>query len=135
MCLGGKTLFDSEQGINEPLRNRRIGMIFQDDRLFPHLSVAANIGFGLKGCERGPARDRLAEVAALCGVENLLDRMPARCSPAESASASAWPGRSRPVRDSCSAMSRSRPSIWQIDTLCWNSYERFSRLWPFRCST
>jgi molybdate transport system ATP-binding protein len=81
--LGGTVLFDSEQGINEPLRNRRIGMIFQDDRLFPHLSVAANIGFGLKGTKRGPARARLAEVAALCGVDKLLDRAPLTLSGGE----------------------------------------------------
>jgi molybdate transport system ATP-binding protein len=83
VCLGGTVLFDSEQGVSEPLRNRRIGMIFQDDRLFPHLSVAANIGFGLKGYERGRARSRLAEVAALCGVEKLLDRAPEMLSGGE----------------------------------------------------
>jgi molybdate transport system ATP-binding protein len=83
VCLDGKVLFDSEQGINQPLRTRRIGMIFQDDRLFPHLSVAANIGFGLKGYERGPARTRLAEIAALCGVEKLLDRAPETLSGGE----------------------------------------------------
>ena len=76
-------LFDSEQGINEPLRNRRIGMIFQDDRLFPHLSVAANISFGLKGYERETARSRLAEIAALCGVEKLLGRVPESLSGGE----------------------------------------------------
>jgi molybdate transport system ATP-binding protein len=81
--LDGKVLFDSEQGINEPLRKRQIGMIFQDDRLFPHLSVAANIGFGLKGQKRGPAHTRLAEVAALCGVEKLLDRAPETLSGGE----------------------------------------------------
>ena len=58
-------------------------MIFQDDRLFPHLSVAANIGFGLKGSQRGTARARLAEVAALCGVLHLLDRMPVNLSGGE----------------------------------------------------
>jgi molybdate transport system ATP-binding protein len=83
VCLGGKVLFDSEGGKSEPLRNRRIGMIFQDDRLFPHLSVAANIGFGLKGVESAPARERLAEVAALCGVDKLLDRGPETLSGGE----------------------------------------------------
>ena len=83
VSLGGKTLFDSAAHIDEPLRNRQIGMIFQDDRLFPHLCVAANITFGLKGWKRRPARDRLAEVAALCGVENLLGRMPEMLSGGE----------------------------------------------------
>ena len=76
VCLDGKTLFDSANQIDVPLRDRQISMIFQDDRLFPHLSVAANVAFGLKGWKRRPARDRLAEVAALCGVEHLLGRMP-----------------------------------------------------------
>ncbi len=81
--LGEKTLFDSANQIDEPLRNRRVGMIFQDDLLFPHLSIAANIGFGLTNWRRAQARDRLTEVAALCGVEHLLDRMPEMLSGGE----------------------------------------------------
>ena len=42
--LDGETLFDSPRRIDRRLRDRRIGMIFQDDRLFPHLSVAATSG-------------------------------------------------------------------------------------------
>jgi molybdate transport system ATP-binding protein len=81
--LDGKTLFDSATHIDVPLRNRQIGMIFQDDRLFPHLSVAANVAFGLKGWKRRAARNRLAEVAALCGVEHMLGRMPEMLSGGE----------------------------------------------------
>ena len=58
-------------------------MIFQDDCLFPHLNVAANIRFGLKGWPRDQADARLAEVAALCGVEHLLERMPETLSGGE----------------------------------------------------
>ena len=50
-----KTLFDAARRLDQPLRRRRIGMIFQDDCLFPHLSVAANIRFGLKGWKPGLA--------------------------------------------------------------------------------
>lgn len=53
--LGGDDLFDSSRRIDRRLRDRRIGMIFQDDRLFPHLSVASNIRFGMKGWRRGEA--------------------------------------------------------------------------------
>ncbi len=81
--LEGATLFDRANGINQPLRRRRIGMIFQDDCLFPHLSVAANVGFGLKGWRREMASARLSEVAALCGVERLLERRPATLSGGE----------------------------------------------------
>ncbi len=83
VLLDGKTLFDSTSHIDEPLRNRQIGMIFQDDRLFPHLSVAANVAFGLKGWKRALAHNRLAEVSALCGVEHLLSRMPEMLSGGE----------------------------------------------------
>ncbi len=72
--LGGTTLYASKQRIDQPLRQRRISMIFQDDCLFPHLDVAANIRFGLKGWQRDLASARVAEVAALCGVEHLLER-------------------------------------------------------------
>ena len=53
--LEGTTLFDTARRIDQPLRRRRIGMIFQDDCLFPHLNVAANIRFGLKGWRRDQA--------------------------------------------------------------------------------
>jgi len=81
--LARTTLYDAAQRISEPLRRRRVGMIFQDDWLFPHLSAAANIRFGLKGWPRHQAGARLAEVAALCGVEQLLDRQPATLSGGE----------------------------------------------------
>src|SRR5271157_5446180 len=68
---------------DEPLRLRRIGMIFQDDLLFPHLNVAANIRFGLRGASRAERQSRLAEIAALCGVEHLLDRRPSTLSGGE----------------------------------------------------
>ena len=58
-------------------------MIFQDDCLFPHLNVAANIRFGLKGWRRDQASARVAEVAALCGVEHLLERHPETLSGGE----------------------------------------------------
>jgi molybdate transport system ATP-binding protein len=81
--LEGMALFDSARRIREPLRLRRVGMIFQDDWLFPHLKASANIRFGLKGWPRDQADARLAEVAALCGVEHLLDRTPETLSGGE----------------------------------------------------
>ena len=81
--LDGTTLVDSARRVNQPLRHRRIGMIFQDDCLFPHLNIGANIRFGLKLWPRDQAGTRLAEVAALCGVEHLLERRPETLSGGE----------------------------------------------------
>jgi len=81
--LGERTLFDATRGVRSALRRRRIGMIFQDDLLFPHLDVAANIRFGLVGLGREECAARLAEVAELCGVGHLLGRRPLTLSGGE----------------------------------------------------
>ncbi len=47
IVLNGKTLFDSDKGINCPSRSRKIGYLFQNYALFPHLTVAENIAFSL----------------------------------------------------------------------------------------
>jgi iron(III) transport system ATP-binding protein len=59
----------------EPDR-RRVGMVFQDYALFPHLTVAANIAFGLNRLSRGEQAARVAEVLALVGLEELSGRYP-----------------------------------------------------------
>ena len=49
IVLNGRVLFDSDRGIDVPSRDRRVGVLFQNYALFPHLSVAQNIAFGLPG--------------------------------------------------------------------------------------
>ncbi|MBB1498157.1 ABC transporter ATP-binding protein [Paracoccus sp. MC1862] len=56
--------------------NRRIGFMFQDYALFPHLSVAENLAFGLRHLSRSARRDRVAEVVARIGLGHLVDRYP-----------------------------------------------------------
>ena len=56
-----------------PPEGRRIGMVFQESALFPHLDVAGNIGFGLPRTGRG---SRVAELVALVGLAGLQKRMP-----------------------------------------------------------
>ena len=58
--------------------DRRIGMVFQDWALFPHLSVAANVGYGLSRDERRSGR--VAETLELVGLSNLGDRYPSTLS-------------------------------------------------------
>src|SRR5260370_28403997 len=47
IILNGRVLFDSSTGVNLPSRARRVGLVFQNYALFPHLSVAENIAFGI----------------------------------------------------------------------------------------
>ncbi len=61
-----------------PPERRRIGMVFQDWALFPHLSVAANVGYGLDRDER--RRGRVEESLALVGLEGLGGRRPGTLS-------------------------------------------------------
>ncbi len=61
-----------------PPEKRNVGMVFQDWALFPHLSVRANVGFGLKG--RDGAAGRVDEMLAMVGLGSLADRMPGTLS-------------------------------------------------------
>ncbi len=81
--LNGSVLFDSAAGVRVQLRDRRIGLIFQDDLLFPHLDVGRNVRYGLKSWGRRAADDRLATIAGLCEIGHLLGRRVATLSGGE----------------------------------------------------
>ncbi|MBI9077773.1 MAG: molybdenum ABC transporter ATP-binding protein [Desulfatibacillum sp.] len=83
IVLNGRSLFDSEQGINEPPERRRVGYVFQDARLFPHLSVKANLTYGMRLVPHTERYVNFDEVVRLLGIEALLDRRPARLSGGE----------------------------------------------------
>lgn len=65
--LGGRVV--SRPGETMPPEQRNVGMVFQDFALFPHLSVADNIGFGLRSLDRGRRADRVRELLDLVGLE------------------------------------------------------------------
>jgi molybdate transport system ATP-binding protein len=70
------TLFDSERGIDLPPERRRLGYVFQDDLLFPHLDVESNLLYGFR---RAPDTERVIEprhVIELLGLGPLLRRLP-----------------------------------------------------------
>lgn len=81
--VGARTLFDSARGIDLAPEARRIGYVFQDGRLFPHLSVQRNL---LYGFNRRPRLERwieLAPVVELLDIGRLLKRKPGTLSGGE----------------------------------------------------
>jgi iron(III) transport system ATP-binding protein len=67
-------------GRTVPPERRQLGMVFQDYALFPHLSVARNVAYGLRGWSRAQKRRRVAEVLDLVGLTDLGHRLPTAMS-------------------------------------------------------
>lgn len=63
-----------------PAESRRVGMVFQDYALFPHMTVAQNITFGLQGVSRTDQRSRVADMLDLVGLNGLDGRYPHQLS-------------------------------------------------------
>jgi molybdate transport system ATP-binding protein len=84
IILDGETLFDAAARVDIAARDRGVGYVFQDYALFPHLTVAENVGFGLGGGLFGRlcpgAKARVAELLALAGLEDLAKVRPGRLS-------------------------------------------------------
>ncbi|WP_295133275.1 molybdenum ABC transporter ATP-binding protein [uncultured Reyranella sp.] len=77
IAVDGQTLVDTERGVFVPAHRRRIGYVFQDSRLFPHLSVRRNLLYG-RWFARGDggATADLGAVVELLGIGHLLERDP-----------------------------------------------------------
>ena len=78
IVLGGKVLEDPASGVSVPAEKRRVGMVFQDYLLFPHLSVLDNVAFGLRarGVPRHEARRRARDWLERMGVGSVARRKP-----------------------------------------------------------
>ncbi len=76
IAIDDTVLFDSARGINMPPYRRRIGYVFQEGRLFPHLSVRQNLDYGrrMSGRHRNPKE--FERIVALLDIGRLLDRRP-----------------------------------------------------------
>jgi molybdate transport system ATP-binding protein len=72
--VDGKILADTASGTWLPPERRRAGLVFQDSRLFPHMSVATNLRFGMRRVGAGAIA--FDEIVDLLGIEQLLDRRP-----------------------------------------------------------
>jgi ABC-type sulfate/molybdate transport systems ATPase subunit len=73
--LGSGVLFDSDRGVDLPPERRRVGLVFQDYALFPHLSVERNVAFG--------GRERAAELLERFRISHLAHARPAELSGGE----------------------------------------------------
>ena len=73
---GGKVLFDGKDMTAVPIERRNVGMVFQSYALFPNMSVADNIGYGLKirGVKKDERAARVAELVALTNISGLESR-------------------------------------------------------------
>ena len=83
IAVGGEVLFDSGSGIDRKPEARHAGYVFQDARLFPHMTVAANLAYGARLARGRPtviARERALD---LLGIGDLLHRWPATLSGGE----------------------------------------------------
>ena len=83
IALDDTVLFDSAARVNVPMHRRRIGYVFQEGRLFPHLSVAANLDYGrrMSRLPRDDAEQR--RIVDLLDIGHLLDRRPGKLSGGE----------------------------------------------------
>jgi len=82
IVLAGHTVFDSAARIDIPARRRRVGLVFQDGLLFPHMSVRQNLLYGpwVRRLPRPPSFDRTVE---MLDIGRLLDRAPRHLSGGE----------------------------------------------------
>ena len=83
VVVGGRTLTDTQSGVFVPPHRRRIGYVFQEGRLFPHLTVRQNLLYGRFFTMPRERFNGLNEIAALLGIEALLDRRPGLLSGGE----------------------------------------------------
>ena len=83
LLLGDEILFDREKQIDVPAHRRRIGYVFQEGRLFPHMTVAKNLGYGrwMAGLPHDHAE--FARIVAMLDIQPLLVRRPGKLSGGE----------------------------------------------------
>jgi molybdate transport system ATP-binding protein len=83
IILGDTLLFDSAARIDVPPHSRAIGYVFQEGRLFPHLSVRRNLDYGRRMRRLSSDAAAMARIVALLDIGNLLDRRPGKLSGGE----------------------------------------------------
>jgi len=80
IVLNGRVLFDSQRQINVPVRDRKVGLVFQNYALFPHLTVAQNIAFGMGNLPKSQRVAAVVNYLDRLGLSGLGDRYPHQLS-------------------------------------------------------
>ncbi len=80
IAVGERVLFDSQGRITLPPQQRRIGYVFQESSLFPHMTVGENVEYGLFDSPRSARRERASAILAAFGVDTLRERKPSQIS-------------------------------------------------------
>jgi molybdate transport system ATP-binding protein len=83
VAIDGAVLFDAAHGIDVPPHRRRIGYVFQEGRLFPHLSVRQNLDYGRRMSGRPREASEFDRIVALLDIGHLLGRRPRMLSGGE----------------------------------------------------
>jgi molybdate transport system ATP-binding protein len=83
ISLAGHLLFDQQTHVDLPPERRRIGCVFQEGRLFPHLDVQGNLLYGRRRAPAGEPGFGFEAIVALLGIDHLLRRRPANLSGGE----------------------------------------------------
>jgi molybdate transport system ATP-binding protein len=83
VAINNSTFFDGEERTSLPVQRRRIGYVFQDLALFPHLTAAANIAYGLRRLGSGDRRHRTQAILGSFHISHLADRRPSEISGGE----------------------------------------------------
>lgn len=76
ITIGGTPVFDAGRKIDRPPQQRGVGMVVQSYALFPHMTVADNVAFGLRGQSSAERRNRVNELLALLDLNGLAGRRP-----------------------------------------------------------
>jgi molybdate transport system ATP-binding protein len=81
--IGTRVLFDAHSGTNVPVRDRKVGYVFQDLALFPHLTVERNVAYGLRHLERDEREQRISTILDALRIRELRVRRPREVSGGE----------------------------------------------------
>jgi molybdate transport system ATP-binding protein len=83
IALDNTVFYDRENGVALPPQRREVAYVFQNLALFPHLSVAGNIAYGLAHLPADESRERIAKISSAFHIEPLLQRKPRQLSGGE----------------------------------------------------